>query len=89
MNKIIHYVWLGGQEKPSSVISCINTWRRLCPDWKIIEWNENNFPINDFRWVKEAILVKKYAFAADFIRLWALYQYGRDCLKTHSSQNVS
>ena len=47
MNKIIHYVWLGGQEKPSSVISCINTWRRLCPDWKIIEWNENNFPIND------------------------------------------
>lgn len=76
MNKIIHYVWLGGQEKPSSVISCINTWRRLCPDWKIIEWNENNFPINNFRWVKEAILVKKYAFAADFIRLWALYQYG-------------
>lgn len=76
MKKKIHYVWLGGTELPASVKSCIRSWKNNCPDWEIVEWNESNFPVNEFCWVKEAIEVKMYAFAADFIRLWVLYKYG-------------
>lgn len=76
MIKIIHYIWLGGNSLPASVKSCIKTWKKYNPDWDIVEWNETNFPINDFSWVKEAINAKKYAFASDFIRLWVLNKFG-------------
>lgn len=58
MIKIIHYIWLGGNSLPASVKSCIKTWKKYNPDWDIVEWNETNFPINDFSWVKEAINAK-------------------------------
>lgn len=76
MIKKIHYVWLGGKPLPSSVQSSIRSWKKYCPDWDIIRWDETNFPIGKYKWVREAVAVKKYAFAADFIRLWALSCYG-------------
>lgn len=76
MIKKIHYVWLGGASLPPNVVSCINSWKKNCPEWEIIQWNENNFNINSYIWVKEAIQAKKYAFAADFIRLFILKKYG-------------
>lgn len=36
--KIIHFVWVGGAPKPDLVLQCINTWRRFCPDYTIMEW---------------------------------------------------
>ena len=82
MIKKIHYVWLGGKIKPQCVLYCINSWRKQCPDYEFIEWNESNFPINAFPWIKEAIDSKKYAFAADFIRLYVLEKYGGVYLDT-------
>ncbi|MBM6673603.1 glycosyltransferase family 32 protein [Marseilla massiliensis] len=76
MIKKLHYVWLGGKPLPAAVQDSIKSWRKYCPDWEIIQWNENNFPISDFRWTREAVARRKYAFAADFIRLWALKTYG-------------
>lgn len=76
MIRKIHYVWLGGKPLPASVKSCINNWAKINPNWDIIQWNENNFPIGKYRWVNEAINNKAYAFASDFIRLWVLYHYG-------------
>ena len=72
MIKKLHYVWLGGKPLPAAVRDAIDTWKKYCPDWEILQWNETNFPLNDYRWVKEAVEQRKYAFAADFIRLWAL-----------------
>ena len=66
----------GGGRKPASVMSCIKTWKKNCPDWEIIEWNEANFDTDKYTWVREAIEHKKYAFAADFIRLYVLFHYG-------------
>ena len=82
MIKKIHYVWLGGNIKPQCIEYCINSWRKKCPDYEIIEWNESNFDIDVFPWVKEAIKCKKYAFAADFIRLYVLEKYGGIYLDT-------
>ena len=76
MIKKIHYVWLGRELPPPSVKYCINSWKKHCPDFEIIEWNEDNFKVNNFTWVREAIANKKYAFASDFIRLWVLEKHG-------------
>ena len=75
-DKKIHYVWFGGKPLPQPVLSCIRSWQKYCPDWEIIQWNETNFPINEYRWVKEAIENKRYAFAADFVRLYVLKTIG-------------
>lgn len=74
--KIIHYVWLGGKEKPQSVINCIESWKRVCPDYEIKEWNESNFDLSSCQYAQQAYDAKKYAFAADFIRLCVVYKYG-------------
>lgn len=76
MIKKIHYVWLGGKLPPPNVKYCIKSWIKHCPDFEIIEWNENNFDIEKHPWAREAIANKKYAFASDFIRLYVLEQHG-------------
>lgn len=82
MIKKLHYVWLGGKPLPANVRSCINSWKKHCPDWEICQWDESNFDIKKYRWVRESMAAKKYAFAADFIRLHVLCLYGGGYLDT-------
>lgn len=44
--KIIHYCWFGRNEKPAIIKKCIKSWKKYCPDYQIIEWNEDNFDVN-------------------------------------------
>lgn len=74
--KIIHYVWLGGKPLPLEVKDCIKTWKDIMPDYTIKQWNETNFNCDAIPWVKQAINNKMWAFAADYIRLYALYTEG-------------
>ena len=74
--KNIHYVWVGNNKKNKTVKKYINSWKRYFPGYNIIEWNEQNFDINSVKYVKEAYESKKYAFVSDYIRLYALYNYG-------------
>ena len=75
-NMTKHYVWLGGKPLSHSAKYCINSWRKFCPSCEIKEWNEANFPIDKYTWVREAIRTKKYAFASDYIRIKVLKEYG-------------
>lgn len=74
--KIIHYCWFSGEPFDEKTKMCINTWKEKCPDYEIRECNAENFnmEINDF--VKEAYRAKKWAFVADYARLYLLYTYG-------------
>lgn len=74
--KIIHLCWLSGDEFPEAIQHCIDSWKIHLPDYEIYLWDTNRFDINSSRWVKEAFEAKKYAFAADYIRLYALYHHG-------------
>ena len=44
--KIIHYCWFGRAPLPDKAQKCIESWRKHCPDYTILEWNENNFDIH-------------------------------------------
>lgn len=74
--KIIHYCWLSGGDYPRDVKACIKSWKKFLPDYEIWLWDLNRFPLDKCTWVKEAFTARKYAFAADYIRLYALYNYG-------------
>lgn len=74
--KIIHYCWFGGKEKPALAVKCIESWKKYCPDYEIIEWNESNFSLDYCDYVKEAFEEKKWAFITDVVRLHALVNFG-------------
>lgn len=76
MIKKIHYCWFGGKELPKDVKKCIETWKKILPDYEIKEWNEKNFDINSSNFVKEAYENKKWAFVSDYVRIYALYNEG-------------
>lgn len=82
ISKTLHYVWVGRKEKPPKVIECMNTWKKYCPNYEIIEWNEEKFNINMCKYTKQAYEQGKYAFVSDVIRLFALYSYGGIYLDT-------
>lgn len=74
--KIIHYGWFGGQPLPEIAVRCMESWKRYCGDYETVEWNESNFDVNMARYSKEAAQVGKWAFVADVVRFYALYNYG-------------
>lgn len=74
--KIIHYCWFGRNPKSPLAEKCIKSWKKYCPDYKIIEWNEDNFDININCYAKQAYECKKWAFVTDYVRLYVLYNYG-------------
>ena len=74
--KKIHYFWIGGNPKPKSVLFCIESWKKYCPDYEIIEWNETNYDFTKNEYMKQAYEAKKWGFAPDFARLDVIYQHG-------------
>lgn len=80
--KKIHYCWFGKKEMPQFLCSCINSWREKCPDYEIIEWNEDNYDINRHEFTKEAYTNGKYGFVTDVARLDILYENGGIYLDT-------
>lgn len=74
--KIIHYCWFGKKALPTSVQKNIETWKNFLPDYKIKEWNEENFDVEMMPYTSEAYFAKKYAFVSDVARLYALVTEG-------------
>lgn len=74
--KIIHYCWLSNDPYPESIQYCIDSWKKYLPDYELMLWNFDRFPRGKSKWVDEAFEAHKYAFAADYIRMYALYNYG-------------
>lgn len=74
--KKIHYCWFGGNEKPKAVEKCIASWKKYCPDYEIVEWNEDNFDVNQTPYIKYCYDNKKWAFLSDLARLMIIWEHG-------------
>ena len=74
--RMVHYCWFGRGIKDSRTLRCINSWKKILPNYEFKEWNENNFNINLYTYAKEALDNRKYAFVTDVVRLYALYTEG-------------
>lgn len=80
--KIIHYCWVGGNPKPQSVLYCIESWKRCCPDYEIREWNETNYDFTKNEYMRQAYEAKKWGFVPDYARLDIVYEHGGIYLDT-------
>ena len=74
--KIIHYCWFSGEEYPPLIQKCIDSWHKYLPDYEFRKWDATSFDFDSLPIVKAAIEAKKWAFAADYIRVYAIYHYG-------------
>jgi hypothetical protein len=74
--KIIHYCWFSKEEKPLLIQRCIKSWEKIMPDYQIKCWDADSFDFNSIPYVKEAFEKRKWAFVADYIRFYAVYQEG-------------
>lgn len=80
--KTIHYCWFGNNPKNDEILSCIESWKKTCPDFQIKEWNEVNFPFETFPFASRMYNEKKWAFVADYARLHVLEAEGGFYLDT-------
>ena len=80
--KIIHYCWFGGNPMPEQYKKCMQSWKKYCPDYEIVEWNESNFDIAQNQYCSEAYAAKRWAFVSDYARLKIIYENGGIYLDT-------
>lgn len=74
--KIIHYCWLSGQEFPQDIQNNLDSWKVMLPDYEFMLWDKQRSEVVDCIWIQQALEHKKYAFASDLIRLYAVYTHG-------------
>ena len=80
--KKIHYCWFGGTEIPDKYKSWMESWERFCPDYEIIQWNEDNYDVSKNKYMFQAYSEKKWAFVPDYARLDIIYNHGGIYLDT-------
>lgn len=80
--KVIHYCWFGGNEKPEPLLKCIESWKKFCSDYEIIEWNESNYDFKNHEFMSKAYENKKWAYVSDVARLDIIYNHGGIYLDT-------
>lgn len=74
--KVIHYCWFGGKPLPDSVKVYMDSWKKYLPDFQIKRWDESNFDVNKYKYVRQAYYARRYAFVSDVARLYALSTEG-------------
>lgn len=80
--KKIHYCWLSGEEMPELMRNCMTTWNEVLPDYELVKWDGERFDLDSIPYVREAVKARKWAFAADYIRLHAVHSEGGIYLDT-------
>lgn len=80
--KIIHYTWFSGDPFPEKIQNCIASWRKHMPEYEFWLWDMEAIKRIDSIFLKEALQAKKWAYAADYVRLYAIYHEGGIYLDT-------
>ena len=80
--KIIHFCWLGSKPLTPLAEKCIASWKRHCPDYTIMMWNESNYDFTKHPYMKQALDAKKWGFVPDYARLDIVYSHGGIYLDT-------
>ncbi len=74
--KIIHYCWLGGKPLTPLAKKCVESWKRIMPDYEIKRWDESNYDFHKNKFMTNACKQKMWGFVPDYARLDIIYNYG-------------
>lgn len=74
-DKLVHIIWLGKKKFPDLTQKCMESWKKYLTNQTLCIWTEDSINLShDF--VKTAYENKSWAFASDYLRLWAIHKYG-------------
>ena len=82
MPKIIHYCWVDGSPIPEKNRRCIESWKKFCPDFEIIEWNESNYNFSGCAYMRQAYESGLWGFVPNYARMDIIYREGGIYLDT-------
>lgn len=80
--KVIHYCWFGGGPLNELSRRCVASWKKFCPDYQLVRWDESNYDIGKNEYIRRAAEAKKWAFVSDYARLDIVYRHGGIYLDT-------
>ena len=86
---IIHYCWFGNKEMPVDQKAYVEGWKKLMPDYQFKCWTEKEIDIDSIPFAKQAYEAGKYAYVADYARIYALYYEGGIYMDTDVMLRVS
>ncbi|HCT90061.1 MAG TPA: hypothetical protein DF613_01565 [Lachnospiraceae bacterium] len=72
----IHYFWFSGNAVPQRLQRYIDGWKKLCPDFEMVLWNERNYDVSKNAYMKAAYENKRWGFVSDYARLDVIYRHG-------------
>lgn len=72
--KILHHCWFGDAELPELAVMCLESWRRVLPDYRIMTWHDADLP--PLPYIQTALKNRKFANVANYMRLHILAEYG-------------
>lgn len=67
---------------PELAVRCMESWKKHCPDYQVIRWDESNFDIEYNQYVYDAYKAKKWSLLTDVARFKIIYEYGGIYLDT-------
>lgn len=80
--KKIHYVWLGPRPLPKKDAEYVAGWKKLNPDFEVLQWSEKDVDVEKYPLLKLALKEKRWALASDIIRMAIIYREGGIYLDT-------
>lgn len=80
--KVIHYCWFGHNPLPERYKEWMKSWKKHCPDYEIVEWNESNYDVTKHPYMRAAYAAGKWGFVSDYARLDIIYEHGGVYLDT-------
>ena len=74
--KIIHYSWFSNDPMPETYLQIMEGWKKVLPDYELRLWDVKALEEANLTFANEALKARKWAFAADAIRVYAVYHDG-------------
>ena len=68
--------WFSNDEYPVEIKVCLDSWKRVLPDYTIKRWTYEDAEAIGCEFINQALKMKKWAFAADVVRFYAVYEMG-------------
>lgn len=87
--KVVHYIWLGDKEMPATDKAFVEGWRKQLPGWTFRLWNLDSIKGIDNLFLRETLAARKWVFACDWLRLYALAMEGGFYMDTDVELNAS
>lgn len=67
---------------PEKNKTCVESWKKFCPDYEIIEWNESNYDFSECTYMAQAYEAELWGFVPDYARLDIICREGGIYLDT-------